>query len=266
MSIENDKMQKAIRNNMIQFLLTICKSNPELEFVCDHSFTRVRSDVPHPMLNRVLKTEGVPYNELQEFVLNTVDLYKQKSLPLMWLNWSINESPELVSILNDSGFEKVGSMPGMAMEIKGIAYDKNETPGFEIKSVFDENDFGSFIETITSSFSLPDLLVKSIQKQFANIGFNESSPIRHYIGYLNGVPVSTVTSFRHGDTIGIYNVAAVENVRGRGIGRMMTMHPLLIEKEKGCSAAILHSSVLGYNLYKEIGFKDYVDIDLYLLR
>jgi hypothetical protein len=44
------------------------------------------------------------------------------------------------------------------------------------------------------------------------------------------------------------------------------MHPLLIEKEKGCSAAILHSSVLAHNLYKKMGFKDYVDIELYLLR
>jgi len=55
---------------------------------------------------------------------------------------------------------------------------------------------------------------------------------------------------------GIYCVAVCSEYRNRGIGKAITMAPLLQAKKKGYEISILTSSELGFNVYSRIGFKE----------
>jgi predicted acetyltransferase len=63
---------------------------------------------------------------------------------------------------------------------------------------------------------------------------------------------------------GIYAVATIPEARGRGIGTIMTVMPLLEARQIGYRVGILQASSMGYSIYKKIGFKDVCKYRLYL--
>ncbi len=67
------------------------------------------------------------------------------------------------------------------------------------------------------------------------------------------------------EIVGIYDASTVPQMRGRGIGRKMTVVPLLHAKSKGNRIAVLQASGMGKNLYASIGFKEYCKLTNYRL-
>jgi predicted acetyltransferase len=63
---------------------------------------------------------------------------------------------------------------------------------------------------------------------------------------------------------GIYAVATIPEARGKGIGRIMTVLPLVEAKQLGFRLGILQASSMGYSLYKKIGFREVFKYKLYL--
>jgi len=58
----------------------------------------------------------------------------------------------------------------------------------------------------------------------------------------------------------IYFVGTIEEARGKMIGTAITLAPLLAAKKAGYKWAILHTSKMGLNLYKRLGFKQYCTV------
>jgi ribosomal protein S18 acetylase RimI-like enzyme len=82
-----------------------------------------------------------------------------------------------------------------------------------------------------------------------------NSPWRIYIGRLNGRPVATNMLFNGGGVASIYAVGTAVDVRGRGIGGAITLHPLLEARAEGYRHAVLFSSAMGVGAYERIGFR-----------
>lgn len=62
---------------------------------------------------------------------------------------------------------------------------------------------------------------------------------------------------------GIYNIATVSEMRGRGYGTALTGHLLAQAKERGCDTAVLTSSKIGRSVYERLGFREVAEIDNY---
>jgi GNAT superfamily N-acetyltransferase len=54
---------------------------------------------------------------------------------------------------------------------------------------------------------------------------------------------------------GIYNIATLDAVRGRGIGAAMTLHAAGHAAGEGYAIAVLASSQMGLPIYRRLGFQ-----------
>jgi GNAT superfamily N-acetyltransferase len=84
-----------------------------------------------------------------------------------------------------------------------------------------------------------------------------------YVGYTDGVPVSTGLGYRTGRTIGVYNIATLESARRRGYGAAMTMRIVEDGAAAGCDVAILQASDMGKPIYERLGFRTVVEYFAY---
>jgi GNAT superfamily N-acetyltransferase len=76
------------------------------------------------------------------------------------------------------------------------------------------------------------------------------------VGYLDGVPVTTALLAQSGETAGVYNVATLEDHRGRGFGEAATWAVIAEGARRGCTHSVLQSSDAGYHVYARMGFLD----------
>ncbi|MCY1073249.1 GNAT family N-acetyltransferase [Archangium lansingense] len=63
-------------------------------------------------------------------------------------------------------------------------------------------------------------------------------------------------SFEQGDTAGIYLVATHPEARRRGLGALVMQALHADARARGCGVAVLQSSLLGYDLYQSLGYRD----------
>lgn len=76
-----------------------------------------------------------------------------------------------------------------------------------------------------------------------------------YLGRVAGQPVSTATSFRQGNSVGIFNVATPPTHRRSGYAAALTIRAVKDAFNAGANFAWLQSSPLGNSLYRRIGFQ-----------
>jgi GNAT superfamily N-acetyltransferase len=77
---------------------------------------------------------------------------------------------------------------------------------------------------------------------------------RFVTGYMDDEPVAAAAAIITDDVVGIYAVGTAERARRKGFGRAMTWAAIHAGKEAGCSVAILQSSEMAVNVYREMGF------------
>ena len=87
-----------------------------------------------------------------------------------------------------------------------------------------------------------------------------------YVATLDGRPVATSQLFVGAGVAGIYNVTCLPEARGQGIGRAITLAPLLEARRQGYATSILQASDLGYPVYRRLGFRDYGRLNAYQLH
>lgn len=139
----------------------------------------------------------------------------------------------------------------MAVDLHELRNGTQPADGFEIRSVDDEESLHAWAKVFVNGYGLPSTWEFIVFDIWMQLGLD--LPIRNYLGYLKGEPVSTSTVFYGGGAAGIYGVATLPEARGQGIGAAITLKPLLGAREKGYRIRVLQSSDMGFNVYKNLG-------------
>jgi len=196
----------------------------------------------------------------------TVEYFKSRKLPIQW---SIGPSTRPIDLgvhLQAHGFTKVqGDMPGMAVELESMNEDIPEPPGFMIKPVKDVETLKDWMQAATEGFGLKQSSSELLFDIESKLGFGEHLPRRSYVGYLNGKPVSNSLLLMTSGVAGLFAVSTIPEARRRGIGALTSLVPLKEARERGYRVGVVHSSEMGYGVYRRLGFEDYCTIELYRL-
>jgi GNAT superfamily N-acetyltransferase len=153
-------------------------------------------------------------------------------------------------------FGRIGHPPLMLRLPAALSIDAIE--GFTIRPVLDARDAQDWERVLVNAFPVPEL-----QPPRPGCVLPESALAapgwRHWVGYLNGEPVSTASVHIGGRHLNVEYISTIQPARGRGIGRALTATATAADPNL---PAMLIASDLGRPVYERLG---YVAILRYIL-
>ena len=266
MNIQTDTSENALltatRANICDLFRRMSRSN-EPEHFEKAGLTRWYSVVPHPWFNGLIADEP-PTPESEAALEESLQYFKDKKVETFTFWVAPNLKPaDWESTLKKHGFGFSQDTPGMALDLNDLNTSAPKVDGLEIRIVEDMESMKEWAKVFTPGYGLPSAWQPMIVEAWGNLGFD--LPMRNYIGYLNGKPVSTSCLFLGGGAAGIYSVSTLPEARGKGIGAAVTLKPLLDAREMGYRIGTLQSSDMGFNIYKKLGFRHLCQIENFYL-
>ena len=158
-----------------------------------------------------------------------------------------------------AGFSYGGAEPGMALRLAELR--EAEVAGLRVERVEDVDRLGVWASTLGQGFGEGVKEAEWVVSVYRRLGV--ADPWRHYIGYVDGEPVATVTVFLAAGVAGVYFVMTVPEARRRGIGAAITAAVLREARDSGFEYAVLGSSPAGLSVYAGLGFREVCAINLY---
>jgi GNAT superfamily N-acetyltransferase len=93
-----------------------------------------------------------------------------------------------------------------------------------------------------------------------------SDPFQILVAGLDGQPAGCVLSCDVEGDCGVYLVATVPRLRGRGIAAALMTRALLAARERGCVTSTLQATALGRPVYERLGYRDVGPLEMWERR
>ena len=234
---------------------------PSVELSIGKYLTWLITNMPDHFMNLVVCTD-VPGEGIDDLVRDALDHFR--SLNIRKLSWLADEgvpATELRKSLLDQGLSFAESFATeMAIDVNELR-DAPEAAGLEIGLVDDEDSLRKWIHVASVGFGVP-AEAEEIWFEFYNYAACDS-PFHTYLALLNGRPVATSQLFTSAGVAGIYSVSCLPDARGQGIGAAITHRALLDARRMEYRVGILQASLIGYNVYRRLGFEDHGSLSVY---
>lgn len=259
LDLSPDHFVTAIEENLFS-LLDVYRKWPQAEVREEAAIIWSMTDIPFPLFNSIMRARLVP-ESIDAAIQSVIAQGKARNVPLLWWTGPLTQPQDLGIYLEESGFINEGQMQGMAADLASLNEYLPSPAGFTMQAVNDDETLMQWCKTCVEGFELPDFVNDAF---YDFMHYTDADTVRTYIGFLGAQPVATSLLNLSAGVAGIYNVATIPHARRRGIGALMTLAPLREARRMGYKAAILHSSDMGLNVYRSLGFKEYCKIGQYL--
>lgn len=264
---------RAIKNNLYEFFGFI-GSSASVEIQHNPGWVRWHTRLAHPWFNGLLVRQ--PLSVLDgSLVEDTIDYFRSRQVDIftLWLDPDLPEE-ERKQDLSGRGLHFEDGTPGMALTLDELPAELDLPEGLRIQEVTASDELEAWTRVFVSGYGLPldwspdffRLIADISLEQPVSLGLSQEPQLLNYIGYLDDEPVATSSLFLAAGVAGIYNIATLPPARGRGIGRALTLAPLLEGKRLGYKAGILQSSEMGFGVYERLGFRHLCQMDHYYWR
>jgi GNAT superfamily N-acetyltransferase len=255
-------VKKAIQANWQNYHYCLGHA-PSVELSIGRYLTWLVTNIPDHFMNLVVCTQ-LPPEGADELVENALAHFR--SLGIRKLSWLAEEGVPALEIkryLLSHGLTFRESFAiEMAADLIGLQEDLPCPAGLKIVRVEDQETLREWIHIASIGFGVAEEHEQAWYEIFTEAVFDQ--PFWSYLALLNEEPVATSQLFLSAGVAGIYNVTAVPEARGQGIGAAITLAPLLDARAIGYRIGILQASSLGYGVYRRLGFQDFGKLSVYL--
>ncbi len=226
---------------------------PQCEFQRDSEITWFISNGPPG--DTVLHTQ-YPSERVDEKIDETLHMLKARAKKGWWQVLPSCQPADLAQRLQERGLVKTESRPVMTAALEVLEREKPLPGNVRIERVGDMAALHDWFIASAAGFEAKDEEAVQIYfDAYAALGFAFDATFHHYVGYLNDKPVTSSTLLLAAGVAGLYDVSTVPTARRQGLGRAITVAPLLEASSRGYRYAVLQSSDEGLNLYQSIGFR-----------
>jgi GNAT superfamily N-acetyltransferase len=169
-------------------------------------------------------------------------------------------APNAHALMHTLGYHEYDSIPAMrldelpnaefGMRNAGSAVTVSQPAHLRVAPIQDEDELITFRTILSLSFHIFPSDVELIMAEPALRATN----IRHYLAWLGGDPVGTISLVLGESLAGIWNVGTLSSHRGQGIATSMMRYALAEARALGYTSSALLSSNEGMSLYARLGY------------
>ncbi|HDR3649399.1 TPA: GNAT family N-acetyltransferase [Bacillus anthracis] len=199
-------------------------------------------------------------NDLSEGIeklYKVVNNYNQKKFPMSVWFWDDRKEKIIKSELTKIGLKEAEQNIAMVANLKTIHPTINMPKDFKIQKAFSPGQIKNFGEALASLFGTSEegIHVQAFYNQTASIDLWNSGNMKLYLGLYKDEVVSVGSLVCTKDSVGIYDIATKEEMRGKGFGSTMFHYLLQEAKKLNVAQCVLQASPDGINIYKKAGFQ-----------
>ncbi|MGE6540711.1 GNAT family N-acetyltransferase [Bacillus luti] len=202
------------------------------------------------LLNNNL-TEG------SEKLYEEIERYNQKNFPMcVWL-WDEEHVQTIKSGLITLGLKEVEHNIAMVADLETLHPIIGMPVNFKIKQASSPGQIKRFGETLADLFGTSEegINVQAFYNQVSSLDLWNSENMKLYLGLYKDEVVSVGSLVCTKDSVGIYDIATKEGMRGQGFGSTMFNFLLQEAKKLKATKCVLQASPDGINIYKKSGFQ-----------
>jgi len=254
--------------NFIRAIALAASSAPDALVRQEDGVALLSTGIPLRLFNQVLiEDDGAGEAAVVAAVTSAVGLLRERDAPFV-VNLRRGTDDRLVPLMAWLGLAPITPepwMPGLAWHpiapgstagsVDGPASRVGAELESGIEAVRDAAGIEAHIQVAAEGFGMPEEMLRPVIGP-ALIADRDATL---YVGRVDGRPVTSGLGVRSGRTIGVYDIATVPDVRGRGFAAAMTSRIVRDGVAAGCDVAVLQSSAMGLSLYRRLGFETVVE-------
>ncbi|OSY09214.1 hypothetical protein S2E19_02529 [Bacillus mycoides] len=171
--------------------------------------------------------------------------------------WDDKQEQTIKSELIKLGLKEAEKNIAMVAELKTIHPRINMPVGFTIQKASSSGQIKKFGETLANLFGTSEegKNVQAYYNQISSLSLWNSDNMKLYLGLYKGEVVSVGSLVCTKDSVGIYDIATKEEMRGQGFGSTMFNFLLQEAEQLKNTYCVLQASPDGINIYKKSGFQ-----------
>ncbi|MEZ4520719.1 MAG: GNAT family N-acetyltransferase [Thermomicrobiales bacterium] len=202
---------------------------------------------PHPLPNSVALLKPLSNEHIGDLAGRIRSFFTAGSggPSLIWSFWPASD--EDANAFASYGFMSVPGPP--LMYRPAGAPEISYPPELDIVEVHDDATVLDFETTFVEAYPVPEM--QPFQPGRIVSASALGGPLRLWVGYVDGKPVTTAIAHVEFDVVGVYWISTLPDARGRGYGTAMTD---IAARAQPDLPAVLQSSDLGGPIYERMGF------------
>ncbi|MEV4349835.1 GNAT family N-acetyltransferase [Actinoplanes sp. NPDC049596] len=217
-----------------------------------------RSDLPHGMLNGVLRARDIDID-------TAVSRAREALAGTSWLWWyhGVDSDTDVADLLVARGATRVGTVPVMAARLADVP-DVPAPAGVRIEPAQTGEELAAFAATyLVPNGMSTDQAAAATKVEIARDSRYEQQ--HRYVAWIGDEPVACgALSVSHG-VAGVYNMATKAEFESRGIATALAVRLLRDARRQGLKVATLTASARGAVVYRRLGFADVSEYQLFSL-
>jgi len=258
------EIEHAIEFNLYEFFRSMIYIDLEdIQYEETEEFSRFSTGIPFFFFNGVIDCHISSENAIKKMKEN-ITFFEKKQVPFLWVLGPSSTPKNMGELLIKNGFI-LDKLQGMAYNLKILSTESELLNKVEIIKIENMETLRVWNDIILTGFAFPkEVRSDFFYEAFSFILLSDRASASAFLAYYDGNPVASSLVLYKAGVAGIHIVTTLEEARGKGIGTAITLAPLNEAKKLGYETAILHSTEMGLNMYKQMGFKEYCTISLFI--
>lgn len=257
-----DALVTAIEDNAIESIRT-WSAWPELQLQEEPELLWTLTDIPFPLFNCVVRPR-LTADTVDAAIAASRSRASSRCVPMSWWLGPAPTPADLETLLKNAGFAKINEMIGMGVDLRRLVDAPTRPAGLTVEEITDSKQLRRWCFLLGPAFAFPPQALAAWHRCHEAVGYGPDAPWRHFLALLDGAPVATASLFFGAGVASIANVGTAADLRGRGIGRIISAHPLALARDAGYRIGTLWAPPMGAPMYRRLGFRPYCLSPVYL--